>query len=235
MSLAPYFLKKGRGGYRMGHGEIFDMMVFDGLQDPYSGRLMGEIGEASVARNGLSREEQDEFAIRSYRLAQAAITGEVFSDETVPVVKKGKGMPLLISWTGPATVSGTRNSVTADGDVQLHYTNEDGVINVIDAQLKSRLAIWRQELPTDPFVRLGSVNSEDLEEIEADILGFTLLALVALVVALIALAVAYVALGFFLGSRIGHGPSLLSFGDATGTFKRWREALRMGERGGGLQ
>ena len=54
-----------------------------------------------------------------------------------------------------------------------HDFNEDGVINVIDSRLKSELAIWRQELPTDPFVRLGSVNTEDLEEIEADILGFT--------------------------------------------------------------
>lgn len=91
MSLAPYFLKKARSGYRMGHGEIYDLMIYDGLQDPYTGRHMGEIGEASVARNGLSREEQDEFAIRSYRLAQAAVTGEVFRDEIVPVVKNGRG------------------------------------------------------------------------------------------------------------------------------------------------
>jgi hypothetical protein len=54
-----------------------------------------------------------------------------------------------------------------------HDFNEDGVINTFDAQIKSRLALWRQELVTDPFVRLGSVNVEDLEEINADILGFT--------------------------------------------------------------
>jgi hypothetical protein len=44
---------------------------------------------------------------------------------------------------------------------------------VFDIQIKSQLAIWRQELPTDPFLRLGSVNAEDLEEINANILGFT--------------------------------------------------------------
>ncbi len=88
MSLAPYFLKKARTGYRMGHGELFDLMIHDGLQDPCTGRHMGEIGEDSAARNSIVREAQDEFAIRSYRLAQAAVTGGVFGDEIVPVVKK---------------------------------------------------------------------------------------------------------------------------------------------------
>jgi acetyl-CoA C-acetyltransferase len=90
MSRAPYFLKKARNGYRMGHGEIFDLMIHDGLQDPYTGRHMGEIGEESVLRNGLSREEQDAFAVRSYELAQQAVSGGIFADEIVPVVKKGK-------------------------------------------------------------------------------------------------------------------------------------------------
>ena len=90
MSLAPYLLKKARTGYRMGHGEVCDLMIYDGLQDPYTGRHMGEIGEDSAARNGLSREEQDEFALRSYTLAQAAVSGGVFKDEIVPVVLRGK-------------------------------------------------------------------------------------------------------------------------------------------------
>jgi hypothetical protein len=64
-------------------------------------------------------------------------------------------------------------------ELKIHYNhadhdfNEDGVVNAFDAQLKAKLAIWKQELPTDPFLRLGSVNVEDLEEINADILGFT--------------------------------------------------------------
>jgi len=90
MTLAPYILKKARNGYRMGHGELFDLMIYDGLQDPFTGRHMGEIGEDSAARNDISRAEQDEFALRSYRLAQEAITGGVFADEIVPVVKKGR-------------------------------------------------------------------------------------------------------------------------------------------------
>ncbi len=90
MSLAPYILKKARTGYRMGHGELLDLMIYDGLQDPYTGRHMGEIGEASVERGGLTRAEQDEFAQRSYLLAQAAVSGGVFADEIVPFVKQSK-------------------------------------------------------------------------------------------------------------------------------------------------
>jgi acetyl-CoA C-acetyltransferase len=90
MSLAPYILKKARTGYRMGHGELLDLMIYDGLQDPYTGRHMGEIGEESAARNGISREQQDEYALRSYQLAQAAVSNSLFSDEIVPVIKKGK-------------------------------------------------------------------------------------------------------------------------------------------------
>ena len=97
MSLVPYFLKKARTGYRMGHGEFLDMLLHDGLQDPDTGRHMGEIGEASIERNGLTRAEQDAFAIRSYELAQKAVSGGVFVDEIVPVVKKGKKGDELIA------------------------------------------------------------------------------------------------------------------------------------------
>ena len=88
MSLAPYFLKKARTGFRMGNGEIYDLMMHDGLSDPYTGRHMGEIGEGSVERNGMTREEQDDLAMRSYRLAQTAIKDGTFKDEIVPVSKK---------------------------------------------------------------------------------------------------------------------------------------------------
>jgi hypothetical protein len=75
--------------------------------------------------------------------------------------------------------SGLTFNSAEPAELKIHYShadhdfNEDGVVNAFDLELKNRLAIWRQELPTDPFVRLGSVNVEDLEEINADILGFT--------------------------------------------------------------
>jgi len=97
MSLAPYFLKKARNGYRMGHGEILDLLIYDGLQDPYSGRHMGEIAEVSVGKHGLSREEQDAFAIRSYQRAQTAVKEGVFRDEIVPVVKSGRNGEVTVA------------------------------------------------------------------------------------------------------------------------------------------
>ncbi|HEY6874143.1 MAG TPA: thiolase family protein [Geobacteraceae bacterium] len=91
MSLAPHILKRGRTGYRLGHGELLDLLIYDGLQDPCTGRHMGEIGEESAVRNNISREEQDAFALRSYQRAQRAVQDGVFRDEIVPVVKSGKG------------------------------------------------------------------------------------------------------------------------------------------------
>ncbi len=97
MSLAPYILKKARNGYRMGNGEIIDLMVYDGLTDPYTGVHMGIIGEASVERNGLTREEQDGLAIRSYQLAQTAVKDGIFKDEIAPVVKSVRGVDTVVA------------------------------------------------------------------------------------------------------------------------------------------
>jgi acetyl-CoA C-acetyltransferase len=97
MSLAPYALSKGRYGYRMGNGELLDLMVHDGLQDPYSGKHMGVIAEATTEKYSLSREEQDAFAIDSYRKAQAALKEGTFNAEIVPVVKKGRQGDVVVS------------------------------------------------------------------------------------------------------------------------------------------
>ncbi|TWJ18348.1 thiolase family protein [Geobacter argillaceus] len=97
MSLAPYALSKGRYGYRMGNGELLDLMVHDGLQDPYSGKHMGVIAEATTEKYSLSREAQDAFAIDSYRKAQAALKEGTFNAEIVPVVKKGRQGDVVVS------------------------------------------------------------------------------------------------------------------------------------------
>jgi len=97
MSLAPYILKKGRTGYRMGHGEMLDLMIYDGLSDPDTGRHMGDIGEASAERAGLTRQEQDDYAARSYQLAQSAVASGVFADEIIPFVKKNRKGDEVIS------------------------------------------------------------------------------------------------------------------------------------------
>ena len=90
MSLAPYLLGKGRYGYRMGNGELVDLLIMDGLQDPYSRNHMGVIAEATTEKHGITREEQDTFSIASYTKAQAAVKEGTFKDEIVPVVIKGR-------------------------------------------------------------------------------------------------------------------------------------------------
>lgn len=97
MSLAPYLLGKGRYGYRMGNGELVDLLVHDGLLDPYSGNHMGVIAEATTEKHGLTRSDQDAFAFRSYQKAQAAVKEGVFKEEIVPVVKKGRKGDVTVS------------------------------------------------------------------------------------------------------------------------------------------
>ena len=123
MSSAPYVLKKARGGYRLGHGEIHDLMICDGLQDPYSGRLMGEISEKSAIRHGLSRSEMDEYALRSYQLARTAVREGIFRDEIVAVAKQGSAKSELIGSDeepfrlDPARLSQLRPAFSGDGAI----------------------------------------------------------------------------------------------------------------------
>lgn len=92
MTNAPYILPKARGGYRMGHGEVKDHMFLDGLEDAETGRLMGSFAQDMANTRGYTREQMDEFAIRSLQRAQKAITEGYFKDEIVPVtVKTRKG------------------------------------------------------------------------------------------------------------------------------------------------
>ncbi|MCG8285698.1 acetyl-CoA C-acyltransferase [Acinetobacter seifertii] len=85
MTNAPYILPKARAGYRMGHGEIKDHMFLDGLEDAETGRLMGSFAQDMANTRGYTREQMDDFAIRSLKRAQTAITEGYFKDEIVPV------------------------------------------------------------------------------------------------------------------------------------------------------
>ncbi len=86
MSNSPYLLDRARSGYRMGHGRILDHMFLDGLEDAYDkGRLMGTYAEDCAQSYGFSRQDQDEFALRSLTRAKNATTTGSFSAEIVPL------------------------------------------------------------------------------------------------------------------------------------------------------
>ncbi|WP_180112812.1 acetyl-CoA C-acyltransferase [Acinetobacter sp. YH12131] len=85
MSNAPYILTKARAGYRMGHGDVKDHMFLDGLEDAETGRLMGSFAQDMANSKGYTREQMDDFAIRSLKRAQTAVNKGYFADEIVPV------------------------------------------------------------------------------------------------------------------------------------------------------
>jgi acetyl-CoA C-acetyltransferase len=91
MSNVPYYLDKARnGGYRYGHGQFIDGLLKDGLIDVYSNTHMGNCGELCAKEYKFSREEQDAFAIESYKRATAAYKAGKYNDEIVPVEIKGR-------------------------------------------------------------------------------------------------------------------------------------------------
>lgn len=104
MTNAPYLIPKARGGLRMGHSEILDHMFFDGLQSPFDGKMMGSFAEATAAKYGFTRQQQDEFAAESVRRALAAVEGNNFNNEVAPVtVKDRKGERVVAKDETPFT------------------------------------------------------------------------------------------------------------------------------------
>jgi len=106
MTNAPYLLPKARAGYRMGHGEIIDHMFYDGLQSPWDGKMMGCFADATAAKYGFTRADQDAFAAESVRRALAAIESGAFDAEIAPVtVADRKGERIVARDETPFTVS----------------------------------------------------------------------------------------------------------------------------------
>ncbi|MFT5589193.1 MAG: acetyl-CoA C-acetyltransferase [Bradyrhizobium sp.] len=97
MTNAPYLIPKARGGYRIGHGMMYDHMMLDGLEDAYEkGRSMGTFAEECVDKYQFSREEQDAFAITSVTRAQAAAADGSFDWEIAPVTVAGRNGDVVI-------------------------------------------------------------------------------------------------------------------------------------------
>jgi len=96
MTNAPYLLRKARSGYRMGHGELIDAMIYDGLWDVYTSRHMGTCGDQCATKYNISREDQDTFAIESYTRAIRAWEDGFYSAGVVPVEVKSKKSSTIV-------------------------------------------------------------------------------------------------------------------------------------------
>jgi acetyl-CoA C-acetyltransferase len=124
MSLTPYYSLNGRTGFRMGHAQLTDGMVFDGLWDIYNDFHMGMAAELCAKEYTVTREEQDAYATESYKRAQAAMADGKFKDEIAPVEVPGrKGAVTIVEEDeepgkgNPEKFPGLRPAFKRDGTV----------------------------------------------------------------------------------------------------------------------
>lgn len=125
MSNAPYMLRKARAGYRLGHGEVTDSLVADGLTDAYDGQHMGLTAELVASEHNISREAMDAYSVKSHQKASAAWAAGRFESETfaVPLPQK-KGDPVMFR-----ADEGIRTDVTIEGLAKLRPAfKKDGVV-----------------------------------------------------------------------------------------------------------
>jgi len=161
MTNAPYLLPNARKGYRLGNGQLIDSMVHDGLWDIYNDYHMGITGENVAEKYGITREEQDDFAVNSHRKAVGAINQCHFKSQIVPVElpAKKKGAPAVIfdkdeSPRADTTIEVLRSLKPAfkkDGTVTAG--NAPGV-NDGAAALVVTSSIAAKELNAKPMVRI---------------------------------------------------------------------------------
>ena len=104
MSNAPYMLPKARTGYRMGHGQVLDHMMLDGLENAYDGKAMGCFAQDTADAENITRTQMDEFALSSLSKAHEAINSGSFKDEIVNVTISGrKGDVVVDTDEGPGS------------------------------------------------------------------------------------------------------------------------------------
>lgn len=96
MSNAPYVLQNARNGYRLGHGQLLDTVILDGLWDVYNNMHMGNCAEACAKDYNLSREMLDEYAVKSYNKAIEATKSGIFKEEIVPITIKSKSGDVIV-------------------------------------------------------------------------------------------------------------------------------------------
>jgi len=170
MTNAPYLLPQARKGYRLGNGKVIDSMVHDGLWDIYNDYHMGITGESVAEKYGITREEQDEFAVNSHRKAVAAMKQCRFKSQIVPVElptkKKGEAPVLFEKDESPredTTVEVLRALKPAfkkDGTVTAG--NAPGV-NDGAAAVVVTSAQRAKELGTHPIVRIVAQATSGVE------------------------------------------------------------------------
>jgi acetyl-CoA C-acetyltransferase len=156
MTNAPYILKGARWGFRMGHGEVYDSMLLEGLTCAMGGCHMGITAENIATRFKVTREEQDAYAAESQRRAEAALHAGVFKDEIVPVqIPQKKGAPIDFTTdeypragTTIDKLSALRPAFKKDGTVTAGNASgiNDGAAAVVVATAQRAASLGRKPL-----------------------------------------------------------------------------------------
>jgi acetyl-CoA C-acetyltransferase len=156
MTNAPYILKGARWGFRMGHGEVYDSMLLEGLTCAMGGCHMGITAENIASRFNVSREEQDAYAAESQRRAEAAIKAGLFRDEIVPVqIPQKKGDPVVFdtdeyprAGTTAEKLGGLKPAFKKDGTVTAGNASgiNDGAAAVVVATAERAAKLGRKPL-----------------------------------------------------------------------------------------
>jgi len=168
MSAAPYLLPGARDGYRMGDSKVADSMIIDGLWDAYNQYHMGITAENVAKRCGISREDQDRFAVASQNKAEAAQKAGRFKDEIVPVaIPQRRGEPVMFAddefirlGATLEQVAGLKPAFAADGTVTAGNSSgvNDGAAAVV--LMTSKRA---SELGLKPLARIAAYANAALD------------------------------------------------------------------------
>jgi acetyl-CoA C-acetyltransferase len=177
MSLTPYYSQNGRTGFRMGHVQLIDGMVFDGLWDVYNDFHMGMAAELCAKEYEVSREEQDAYAGESYRRAQAAMADGKFKAEIVPVEIVGrKGDVTVVAEDeepgkgNPEKFAGLRPAFKRDGTVTAANASSinDGAAAVVVMSAEKAKALGLKPLAKIVASATASKNPEWFTTAPAD-------------------------------------------------------------------
>ncbi|SFV37129.1 acetyl-CoA C-acyltransferase [Hyphomicrobium facile] len=167
MSNAPYLLEKARTGFRMGHGQVLDHMLLDGLEDAYEkGRSMGDFGEATAEAYQFTRADQDAFAVETLTRARAAVQGGAFKAEIAPIkiaAKDGEKVisddenPLKVS---PEKIAKLKPAFRPNGTITAASAsaNADGAAALV---LTRRSIAEREGLPILAEIRAHATHSQE--------------------------------------------------------------------------
>jgi acetyl-CoA C-acetyltransferase len=169
MSNIPYAMPQARDGFRMGNGQVVDLMIHDGLWCPFENWHMGNTGEIVAEKHQITRETQDDFAYNSHRKANEAREQGYFKDEIIPIeIPQKKGEPIILDYDEPVR---PETSVEALGKLKPAFKKDGGTVTAGNAPgvndgasaIVVTSAEKAAELGIEPLARVVSYATSGIE------------------------------------------------------------------------